>query len=96
MNWLCWNIPSPDPNGYSSSAESRRPAGAGGDRDAVLRSYMAAMQAEQPNVSEMTPEQIATFNKPDMDINDAFFGSDRKPFQLSDLLNFLSNFPGGK
>ena len=64
------NIPSPDPNGYSSSAESRRPASAGGDRDAMLRSYMAAMQDAVPqeptfsDIPNMTPEELAPYNKP--------------------------------
>jgi hypothetical protein len=35
-------------------------------------------------------------NKPAMDINDAFFGPDRKPFQWTDIIDFLSRFSGGK
>ena len=93
------DIPSPRQKG---DGNVRRPSSAGGNRDAMIRAYMAAMQGAVPqeptfsDIPNMTPEQIAPYNKPAMDINDAFFGPDRKPFQWTDVVDFLTKFSGGK
>ena len=65
----------------------------------MTRAYMVAMQNAVPqeptfsDIPNMTPEQIAPYNKPAMDINDAFFGPDRKRF---DIVEFIMNLIGGK
>jgi len=90
------DIPSPRQKG---DGNVRRPSSAGGDRDAMMRAYMVAMQNAVPqeptfsDISNMTPKQIAPYNKPAMDINDAFFGPDRKRL---DIVEMLSNLFGGK
>jgi len=90
------DIPSPRQKG---DGNVRRPSSAGGDRDAMMRAYMVAMQNAVPqeptfsDIPNMTPKQIAPYNKPAMDINDAFFGPDRKRL---DIVEMLSNLFGGK
>jgi hypothetical protein len=90
------DIPSPRQKG---DGNVRRLSSAGGDRDAMMRAYMVAMQNAVPqeptfsDIPNMTPEQIAPYNKPAMDINDAFFGPDRKRL---DIVEMLSNLFGGK
>lgn len=78
------NIPSPQQKGVGND---RRPSSAGGNRDAMIRAYMAAMQDAVPqeptfsDIPNMTTEQIAPYNKPADDINDAFFGG-TNPFDM--------------
>ena len=80
------DIPSPR---QSYEAPPRRPSSAGGDRDAMIRAYMA--RAEPEEMGSTVPGE--GMNKPAMDINDAFFGPDRKRF---DIVEFITNLIGGK
>ena len=80
------DIPSPR---QSYETPSRRPSSAGGDRDAMIRAYMARIQPEE--MGSTVPGE--GMNKPAMDINDAFFGPDRKRF---DIVEFITNLIGGK
>ena len=73
------DIPSPR---QSYDAPPRRPSSAGGDRDAMIR-------APEEMGSTVPGEGM---NKPAMDINDAFFGPDRKRF---DIVEFITNLIGG-
>jgi hypothetical protein len=85
------DLPSPR---QSYEAMSRRPSSAGGERDARIRAYMSRMQ--EPGMSDvpgMTPEEIAPYNQPAMDINDVFFGPNRKRF---DIVEFIANLVGGR
>jgi len=53
---------------------------------------------EEPRVRDMpnmSVEEMAPYNRPADDINDAFFGPDRKPFQWTDIIDFLMNRPPG-
>ena len=77
------SIPSPR---QSYEMPSRRPSSAGGNRDAMIRAYMARMQPEG-----ISQEEIDMYNRPAMDINDAFFGPDRKRF---DVVEFLMGLMG--
>jgi hypothetical protein len=81
-------IPSPR---QSYEGLERRPSSAGGQRDALIRAYMA--RSETPEMGSTVPGE--GMNKPAMDINDAFFGPDRKPFQWTDIIDFLMNRPPG-
>ena len=81
------DIPSPRQKG---GGNARRPSSAGGDRDAMIRAYMARMEMPQDMGSTVPGEGM---NKPAMDINDAFFGPDRKRF---DIVEFITNLIGGK
>lgn len=83
-------IPSPR---QSYEGLERRPSSAGGQRDALIRAYMA--RSETPEMGSTVPGE--GMNKPAPDINDAFFGPDRKPFQWTDIIDFLMNrLPGGE
>jgi len=61
------DIPSPRQEG---DGNVRRPSSAGGDRDAMMRAYMVAMQNAVPqeptfsDIPNMTPEELAPYNKP--------------------------------
>ena len=79
-------IPSPR---QSYEGLERRPSSAGGQRDALIRAYMA--RSETPEMGSTVPGE--GMNKPAMDINDAFFGPDRKRF---DIVEFITNLIGGK
>ena len=81
-------IPSPR---QSYEGLERRPSSAGGQRDALIRAYMA--RSETPEMGSTVPGE--GMNKPAPDINDAFFGPDRKPFQWTDIIDFLMNRPPG-
>ena len=92
-------IPSPR---QSYDVPGRRPAGEGSDRMerervATLRALLGQMQMPTPpmptmrDVPDMTPEEIAPYNQPAMDINDVFFGPDRKRF---DVVEFLMGLMG--
>lgn len=92
-------IPSPQ---QRDSMPSRRPAMEGGDRMerervATLRSLLGQLEMPTPpmptmrDVPDMSPEEIAPYNQPAMDINDVFFGPDRKRF---DIVEFLMNLRG--
>ena len=81
-------IPSPR---QSYDEPSRRPSSAGGQRDALIRAYMA--RSETPEMGSTVPGE--GMNRPAPDINDAFFGPDRKPFQWTDIIDFLMNRPPG-
>ena len=81
-------IPSPR---QSYDEPSRRPSSAGGQRDALIRAYMA--RSENPEMGSTVPGE--GMNRPAPDINDAFFGPDRKPFQWTDIIDFLMNRPPG-
>jgi hypothetical protein len=80
------DIPSPR---QSYEGLERRPSSAGGQRDALIRAYMA--RSETPEMGSTVPGE--GMNKPAMDINDAFFGPDRKRF---DIVEFITNLIGGK
>ena len=45
------------------------------------------------DIPELTPQEMQQYNRPAMDINDAFFGPDRKRF---DIVEFLMGLTGGK
>jgi hypothetical protein len=45
------------------------------------------------DIPELTPQEMEQYNRPAMDINDAFFGPDRKRF---DIVEFLMSLTGGK
>ena len=77
------DIPSPR---QSYEGRSRRPSSAGGERDAMIRAYMSRMQPEG-----ISQEEIDMYNRPAMDINDAFFGPDRERF---DIIEFLMGLMG--
>ena len=81
-------IPSPR---QSYEGLERRPSSAGGQRDALIRAYMA--RSETPEMGSTVPGE--GMNRPAPDINDAFFGPDRKPFQWTDIIDFLMNRPPG-
>ena len=80
------DIPSPR---QSYEGLERRPSSAGGQRVALIRAYMA--RSETPEMGSTVPGE--GMNKPAMDINDAFFGPDRKRF---DIVEFITNLIGGK
>ena len=67
---------------------------------AQLQAMMDAMQMRSPQ--EMQPGMGSTvpgegMNRPAPDINDAVFGPNRKPFQWTDIIDFLMNrLPGGE
>lgn len=95
------DIPSPR---QSYDAPSRRPSSAGGDRMereriAQLRSLLGQMEMPVPPVPGMSDMGSTVpgegMNRPAPDINDAFFGPDRKPFQWTDIIDFLMNRPPG-
>ena len=79
------DIPSPR---QSYEGLERRPSSAGGQRDALIRAYMA--RSETPEMGSTVPGE--GMNKPAMDINDAFFGPDRKRF---DIVEFIMGLIGG-
>jgi hypothetical protein len=83
------DIPSPR---QSYEGLERRPSSAGGDRDARNRAAMMESYMSRPEMGSTVPGE--GMNKPAMDINDAFFGPDRKPFQWTDIIDFLMNFTG--
>ncbi len=91
-------IPSPQ-QGYN--APTRRPSSAGGDRDARNRAIMGrpemangGMGPTAEDIPNMSLEEIDMYNKPQMDINDAFFGPDNG--ERFDIIEFLVNlFRGG-
>lgn len=80
------DIPSPRQKGDRSG---RRPSSAGGDRDAIMRAYMARMEVPDEMGSTVPGEGM---NQPAMDINDAFFGPDRERF---DIVEFITNLLRG-
>lgn len=86
------NIPSPRQS-YEMPAPLPRSFDPG--TDALLRSYMSRMEApEEPRVRDMpnmSLEEMAPYNRPADDINDAFFGPDRKRF---DVVEFLMGLMG--
>lgn len=84
-------IPSPQ-QGYN--APTRRPSSAGSDRDARNRAIMGrpemangGMGPTAEDIPNMSLEEIDMYNKPQMDINDAFLA----PIMVSvlTLLSFL-------
>jgi hypothetical protein len=91
-------IPSPQ-QGYN--APTRRPSSAGGDRDARNRAIMGRPEMANggrgptaEDIPNMSLEEIDMYNKPQMDINDAFFGPDNG--ERFDIIEFLVNlFKGG-
>lgn len=91
------NIPSPR---QSYEMPSRRPGAAGGDRMerervAQLRSLLGQMQMPVPPMPGMSDMGSTVpgegMNRPAPDINDAFFGPDRKRF---DVVEFLMGLMG--
>lgn len=80
------DIPSPR---QSYEGLDRRPSSAGGDRDAMIRAYMSRIEMPEEMGSTVPGEGM---NRPAMDINDAFFGPDRKRF---DIVEFITNLIGG-
>jgi hypothetical protein len=69
------------------------------ERIAQLRSLLGQMQMfvpPMPGMSDMGSTVPGEgMNRPAPDINDAFFGPDRKPFQWTDIIDFLMNRPPG-
>ena len=84
------DIPSPR---QSYDASGRRPSGAGGDRDARSRALMARPEMAPMIRPGMPQEEIDMYNKPQMDINDAFFGPDNG--ERFDIIAFISNLLRG-
>jgi hypothetical protein len=86
-------IPSPR---QSYDAPTRRPSSAGGDRDArnraaMMESYMSRPEMmNDPEFGTMRPgmsqEEIDMFNKPQMDIDDAFFGPETRGMTVFDMI----------
>ena len=90
-------IPSPR---QSYDAPTRRPSSAGGDRDArnrdaMMESYMSRPEMMEPEMVDsewgtirpgMSQEEIDMYNKPQMDINDAFFGPETRGMTLIDMI----------
>jgi hypothetical protein len=70
-------------------SSGRRPSSAGGDRDARNRAVMMESYMRRPEMGSTVPGE--GMNQPAMDINDAFFGPDRQPFQWTDIIDFLMN-----
>lgn len=88
-------IPSPR---QSYEKRSRRPSSAGGDRDArnraaMMESYMARPEMAPMIRPGMPQEEIDMYNKPQMDINDAFFGPDNG--ERFNVMEFLTRIFGG-
>jgi hypothetical protein len=81
------DIPSPR---QSYEGLERRPSSAGGDRDARNRAAMMESYMSRPEMGSTVPGE--GMNKPAMDINDAFFGPDRKRF---DIVEFITSLIGG-
>jgi len=91
------DIPSPR---QSYEGRSRRPSSAGGERMereriAQLRSLLGQMQMPVPPMAGMSDMGSTVpgegMNRPAPDINDAFFGPDRKRF---DVVEFLMGLMG--
>jgi hypothetical protein len=80
------DIPSPR---QSYDEPPRRPSSAGGDRDARNRAAMMESYMRRPEMGSTVPGE--GMNRPAMDINDAFFGPDRKRF---DVVEFLMGLMG--
>jgi len=64
----------------------------------ALLEQMGGSSGEPPNQTRTAQEMGSTvpgegMNRPAMDINDAFFGPDRKRF---DIVEFITNLIGGK
>lgn len=59
------------------------------------KAIMSRLEPEVEDVSEMDEDEFRRYNemynKPQMDINDAFFGPDRQPF---DIIEFITNLIG--
>ena len=92
------DIPSPRQRG---AMPSRRPSMEGGDRMsreqvATLRALLGQLEGSSPRVRDMpdmTPEEMAPYNRPADDINDVFFGPNRQTPQIPGL-EWLMNLTG--
>jgi|DEB0MinimDraft_10_1074344.scaffolds.fasta_scaffold17106_2 hypothetical protein len=61
-------------------------------RSMSIKKRMTNNRPTMDDIPELTPQEMQEYNRPAMDINDAFFGPDRKRF---DVVEFLTALMGG-
>jgi len=91
------DIPSPRQKGDNSNARPLNvlPENMERERAITLRALMERLEpssSQMSDVPNMSPDEIAQYNRPAMDASDAFFGPDRKRF---DIVEFITNLISG-